>query len=228
LTDRSGEAGFAIVVALMGVLLISAVGTALVLTTSVDTLITRNFRDGTAALYAADAAATHGALELSQAPDWSAVLAGWVRSSFFDGSAAATRTLQDGSTINLTEIVNLANCGTLAGCSDAVLSTTGLTRPWGMNNPRWQLFASGRLAELLGAPSPFYVIVLIADDPSETDGDPSSDGSGTGAGIVLLRAEAFGPGGAHASVEAVAARITWIANGVSSTGVRVVSWRAGP
>ena len=216
---------------MMGVVLIGAVGTALVLTTSVETLITRNFRDGAGAFYAADAAATHGAVELSRAADWSAALGGWVRSDFFDGSAGGARTLQDGSTIDLTEIVNLANCGTPSGCSAADLNATALARPWGVNNPRWQIFASGRLADLLGAPSAFYIVVLVADDPSETDGDPLNDGSGVGnpgSGIVRLRAEAFGPGGAHASVETVVARVTWIENGVSSAGVRVVSWRAGP
>ena len=54
-----GEEGFAVIVAMMGLLLISALGSALVLATSVETLIARNFRDGAGALYAADAAAAH-------------------------------------------------------------------------------------------------------------------------------------------------------------------------
>ena len=71
------RSGCAIVVALMGVLLISAVGTALVLTTSVDTLITRNFRDGAGrALRCGRRRHPWRSRAVAQAPDWSAVLAG--------------------------------------------------------------------------------------------------------------------------------------------------------
>jgi hypothetical protein len=52
------------------------------------------------------------------------------------------------------------------------------------------------------------VVVLVADDPSETDGNPALDGaSGTpGAGIIFARAESFGAAGAHAIVEATLVR----------------------
>jgi hypothetical protein len=217
-----GETGLALVIAMMGVLLISAVGTALILTTSMETLITRNFRDGAAASYAAEAAASYAARELSAAPDWSAALTGLLRLPLFDGTGAGVRTLQDGSSINLTQIMNFANCRSPADCSDADRDATTVDRPWGVNNPRWRVFGCGRLAALLSTPSPFYVVVLIADDPAEFDGDPSSDGSG----VVMLRAEAFGPGGAHASVELVVSRVERTVNGVTSVGTRIVSWRA--
>jgi hypothetical protein len=220
------EAGFALIVAMMGVLLISAVGTALLLTTSIETLITRNVRDGAAASYAAGAAASYAARELSVAPDWSPALSGALRLPLFDGTDAGVRTLPDGSTINLTHVTNLANCGVPAGCSDADLGATTLERPWGINNPRWALFGSGQLAAVLHTPTPFYVVILIADDPAETDDDPSSDASGPGSGVVLLRAEAFGPRGAHASVELVVAQVVRTVDGVASLGARIVSWRA--
>ena len=54
------EDGIAMVVALMAMLLMSALGAALILTTSSETMIAGNFRDGGEALYAAD-----GALERS-------------------------------------------------------------------------------------------------------------------------------------------------------------------
>jgi Tfp pilus assembly protein PilX len=220
------EDGFALVVAMMAVLLISAVGTALILTTSIETLITRNFRDGAAASYAAAAAASYAARELSAAADWSPALGGALRLPLFDGTGAGVRTLLDGSAINLTHVTNLANCGVAAGCSDANLAATTLDRPWGVNNPRWAMFGCGQLAAVLNTPSPFYVVILIADDPAETDGDPSIDGSGPGSGVVLLRAEAFGPGGAHAGVELVVAQVVRTVDGVTSVGARIVSWRA--
>ena len=52
-------------------------------------------------------------------------------------------------------------------------------RPWLVNNPRWQLFAYGNVGDLLPTGtinSPFYVVVLIGDDPSETDDNPLVDG----------------------------------------------------
>jgi hypothetical protein len=57
--------------------------------------------------------------------------------------------------------------------------------------------------------SPIYVVVMVADDPSETDGDPLTDGNtGTnpGSGVLSIRAEALGPHGAHRVIEATMAR----------------------
>ena len=104
-------------------------------------------------------------------------------------------------------------------------------RPWGLNNPRWQLYAWGRLADWLpeGAiDAGFYVVVLVADDPAETDGNPLADGPGSGFGVVMLRAEAFGPGGTHAAVEQTLARVSAdeLSRRPDLHGVRVVSWRA--
>ena len=57
--------------------------------------------------------------------------------------------------------------------------------------------------------SPFYVVVMVADDPSENDGDPLKDGTAAdnlGKGVIALRAEAFGPFGAHKVIELTVAR----------------------
>jgi hypothetical protein len=93
------------------------------------------------------------------------------------------------------------------------MSAVTADRPWGANNPRWALFSYGPLSAMSsesGAlPSPDYVVVLVADDPAESDGDPSRDGepgSGPGAGVILVRAEAFGPLEAHRVVQAAVAR----------------------
>src|SRR5437762_11447713 len=50
------QRGIAVIVAMMGILIISALGTALVLGTTTETLIARNFRITTAGSYAADLA----------------------------------------------------------------------------------------------------------------------------------------------------------------------------
>ena len=49
------ERGMALLIALMAILLVMALGTALVLAASVESTITRNFRNSSEALYAADA-----------------------------------------------------------------------------------------------------------------------------------------------------------------------------
>jgi hypothetical protein len=71
----------------------------------------------------------------------------------------------------------------------------------------------------------------VADDPAETDGDPLVDGSSgnPGAGVLVLRAEAFGPGGSRAAVELTLARLdaSELAADPRLLGTRVVSWRAG-
>jgi hypothetical protein len=228
-----GEDGFAVIVAMMGLLLISALGTALVLATSVDTMIARNFRDSTAALYA-DIVAGHGIYDLSTMGDWTPVLAGTTRSGWSDGQPGGVKTLRDGSTIDLTETLTLLNCGRLAGCTGADITATTAARPWGPNNPQWRPFAWGPLARLMptGVPdSGFYGFLLVADDPAETDGDPLADALDAGhpgAGVLMLRAEVFGPGGAHAAVELTVARTDPVdlAGNPRLLGVRAVSWRA--
>lgn len=231
--DVHSEEGFAVIVAMMALLVISALGTALVLATSVETLIARNFRDGAGAIYAADAVAALAMPELASTPDWTSVLNGTTRSAWADGAPEGVRSLRDGSTINLTEILNIANCGTPAACRDRDMTAIDAARPWGLNNPRWRLYAWGRLADWLSEDAidaGFYVLLLVADDPAETDGDPLADGPGPGFGVLTLRAEAFGPGGAHAAVEQTVARVSAdeISRRPGLLGVRVVSWRASP
>jgi hypothetical protein len=69
-----------------------------------------------------------------------------------------------------------------------------------------------------------YIIVLVADDPAETDGDPWRDGirgENPGADALVLRAEAFGTGGLHKVVEATVVRNPV---GAGTQAVRCVGW----
>ena len=58
-------------------------------------------------------------------------------------------------------------------CQDADLDAAREDRPWGRNNPRWQLI---RLRSRFPDDSRVYAVVWVADDPSETDQDPLTDG----------------------------------------------------
>jgi hypothetical protein len=93
-------------------------------------------------------------------------------------------------------------------------------RPWGRNNPRWTVFASGPLADLLPDASltvRAYLVVWVADDPSENDAQPLHDGGAPsvidaanrvnpGGGTLWLRAQAYGPSGARRTVEVIVER----------------------
>lgn len=216
-------AGMALIVMLLAMGLLSALGVTLVLTTTAEIRIAANFRNAQQALYAADAAAERAIDDLATAPDWNALLAGGMLSSFVDGPPSGPRQVDGGATVDLAQAVAIANCQKLAGCSDGDMDAVTEDRPWGPNNPRWKLFAYGRLRDLLPADSvgsPHYVIVMVADDPGETDNDPMRDAvaGSPGSGILSLRAEAFGPGEGHVVVELTVMR--------GNSAMRVLSWRA--
>jgi len=215
--------GMAMVMAMAATLLMSALGIALVLATASEAVIAANFRDQAAGAYAAEAAVERTLDDLAAAENWNAVLDGTVRSTFVDGAPGGMRLLDDGSTIDLGHVVNMADCGRIQPCADADMDAVTAQRPWGPNNPRWQLYAYGRLKDLLpneSIDSPYYVSVLVGDDPSETDAQPLADGQAAGAGILVLRAESFGPRGVHMSVEMTVARPA-----AGQPGLRVLSWR---
>jgi hypothetical protein len=192
--------------------LLAALGVAMLLTSTSEMLIAGVFRDQRAAVYAADAIAARALGELAGWPDWNAVLAGSRSPSLVDGlSPAAPRALDDGSTITLASVVNMANCQKPSACTAAEVDAVSARRPWGPNNPRWLLYAYGPLRNLMPAgafASPWYVVLLVGDDPLRA------------ADVIALRAEAFGPRGGHAVVEMLAAR--------SSEGDRDYNGGGGP
>jgi PilX N-terminal len=207
------EHGLAMIVAMMAMLLMSALGIALVLTTSSETTIASNFSNSSEALYAADAAVERSMEDILTVPDWNKLLDGSVQSAFVDGPPSGVRTLPDGSTIDLTQALNMANCQKVTTCSTAEMSAPTAERPWATNNPRWTLYSYANLKDLLPSTdtinSAYYVLVMVADDPSENDGDPTKDGASAtnpGSGVIAMRAEAFGPRGAHKVIELTLAR----------------------
>ena len=210
--DIRREDGVALVIAMMAMLLMMALGVALVLTTSSETIIAGNYRNSSEALYAADAALERAMNDLLTVPDWNSLLDGSVQSAFIDGAPGGVRTLPDGSTIDLTQVLTMANCEKVTACSSTDMDAITPERPWGPNNPRWQLFAYSRMSDLMPpevVDSPFYVIVMVGDDPSENDRNPLKDGvsqTNPGAGVMAMRAEAFGPRGAHKVIELTVAR----------------------
>jgi hypothetical protein len=227
----AAEDGVAMMVALMALLLMSACGAALILTSSAETIIAAHFRNSVDARYAADAMMARAIDEVADLEDWAAPIAGLMRSALVDAAPLGPRTLQDGSTIDLVQARNLANCQKTAACSTADFDAVTADRPWGANNPRWQPYAYGPLNSMLPAAhpvdSPCYVLLLVADDPSATHQGPPAGWEG-----IALRAEAFGPRGAHKVVEVVAGRVVAIPGdekdynpGTGRSPMRILWWR---
>src|SRR4029453_18031620 len=101
--------GIVMVVVLLVILLMSALVAALTSVTASEVLIAASFRHSREASYAATAAAERALSELSTS-DWASVLAGNTRSTFADGAPVGTRMLPNGDRIDLTRLLNLANC----------------------------------------------------------------------------------------------------------------------
>jgi Tfp pilus assembly protein PilX len=225
-TQAGSQRGVALIIALLAMVLMTALGMALMLVSETETLIGANYRDSVEASYVADAGIERVMQDVLSIPDWNTILTSvdnvqaGVTSGFVDGTL--TPTLPDGRVINLASATNMVNCGKATACSDADMDANEGERQWGKNNPRFRLFAWGPVNDLNPTPtlnSPFYVAVWIADDGAETDDNPGVDGAAPsaawqadgqdtnpGTGVLTLRAEAFGPGGAHRVIETTIAR----------------------
>jgi hypothetical protein len=226
------EQGVALIAVMSASSLLLALGLSLALTTTIEVGIAANQRDGVQALHTADAALERALADLSTL-DWDAALAGAARSAFVDGTGLVK--LPDGSMLNVADETNRLRCGAIA-CADADMDRVTAARPWGRNNPRWTVFASGHLRDLLAgaelAEVPGYVVVWIGDDPAENDAQPLRDGgppavvdaanlTNAGRGAVWLHVRAYGAAGARRTVEAIVERdARW-----PSTQLRVRVWR---
>jgi hypothetical protein len=207
-------------------LLVSAIGGSLILSTISDTAIAANFLGGRDVFHAADAALERALADLAETSDWTAVLGGSVASTFTDGAPIGTRRPGDGTVVDIGRTMNLANCGRPSACSGADMDAISSLRPWGANNPRWTPYLYGPLSGLLPPstdPMGTYVVVFVGDDPAETDGAPyadAADPASAGHDVIAFRAEAFGPRHAHCTIQLTVAR--------AGHSVRVLSWRTLP
>jgi hypothetical protein len=209
---------------------LSALGLGLILAVFMDRLATGNMNGSVAMLYAADAGIELAARDLGETANWDEVLSGSRRSSFTDGATAGVRGVPGGGVVDLSALTNRLNCGKSSNCTNEQMVANSRERPWGVNNPRWQLYAYGPMPQLAQwlRPEPCYLVVWVADDGREDDGDPLSDAAAgeSGHGIVRVHAETFGFGGANRAIEAELGRACR-GEGVGAclTGIRVQSWQ---
>jgi hypothetical protein len=202
------QRGTALIIALMAMMLLTALGAAVVMVSNTETHIAGNYRNSQEALYAADAAVERVVQDLLLIPRWNDILGGSAQSGFVDGAMTAMKTLPGGGHMTLC-------CGTNTATAQLQTETDALNL-WGANNPQWKLFAWGPLENMLPnnqIDSPMYVVVWVADDPADgvpdpngniavPDGNPALDTNGT----LTLHAEAVGPSGTRKVVEVTVAR----------------------
>src|SRR6185436_5898940 len=214
---RDADDGVALIIVLLVMVALSALAMSLALLSSTESRVTATYRDGIEVLYGAEAALERILPDLAAERDVNLVLAGVAMSSFTDGPPGMRR-LPDGTFVDLHALTNMVNCGR-AACQDADLDALRDDRPWGRNNPRWRLYGHGRLP----GDSRVYALVWVADDPSETDSDPLTDGGGgeaaenPGRGRLSLTAHAYGPAGIRRVVEATIIR--------RDDALEIISWR---
>jgi hypothetical protein len=191
------EHGVAMLVALIVVMLLSAIGLGLVTLSNTERAIAGNFQDVQQGRLAAEAILERVLLDIRRS-DSSDLLSGLAQSSFRDA--------------DLTPVAPWGTQLDLPGMTAAIQAQSDAASGWSPNNPRWQLLASGPFAQLVGSESPLYLVAWVGDDLAETDGNPLADTNG----IVVILARAIGPSGLAHTVRAAV---------LASAGARLLSFR---
>ena len=200
------EGGSALVVVLLSTVLVSAIGAALTVTANTESAIASSFRIERELAYAAEAAVERAMQDVRLVTRWDDLLTGVQTTTFLDQTNLPA--LPTGGTLDLRVLTAQVQAATNARFS-------------GPNTPQWRLVASGRLADVAGIgsiESPAYLVVWVADDVSETDGNPAADTND----VLVIRGEAVGSGGRTRALD-----ITVTRAGVPAgqPGLRVISWR---
>jgi hypothetical protein len=203
------ERGAALLLALMTAALIAAVAASLIVSTSTDLIITGSYRSSLEATYGVEAGVERAISELALLPDWSVVLApppSNIVTSFDDGSAFTAG--PDGRRLSVPG---------LTAARQALSNTVYGPAEFGADSPVWRLYAHATLQTVLPpaviAP-PGYILVWVADDGGDADGDPGTDSNGQ----LLVYGDGYGVSGARRGLEVAIAR-------AAPTAIRVLSWK---
>ena len=220
-----------LLVALLSTSIVLTLGLMLALTTSLETDIAANGHAAVQTLALAEAAAERAAAELEALASWDDALSGATTAAFYDGAHGVRPA--GGAAIDLDAETAWLLCGA-PSCAGQSPDAITAARPWGSNNPRWTVYASGTAAALLGPGAragPGYVVVWVGDDAAENDADPLHDGAepvveagsleNPGRDAISLRAVAWGARGSRRELEWVVER----ADAAAGTGLGVRVWR---
>lgn len=188
----TSERGAALLMVLVLAAVVGAVGGMLALQGAVDMALAGSYRTGEEALAAAEAGLERAAGELSTMADWSAVLRA--------PPANATAPFSQPGTLLRAPDGRTFDEGALLAARQAATPAV-----FGANAPQWRVYAKTSLQGLWPAPlagPPALIIVFVADDGAEEDGDPGADVNGR----VWLHADAYALQGARRQVQALLVR----------------------
>jgi hypothetical protein len=210
------ERGTALLCALLIIALLTTLGAALVVVVTAETLVSAHHAASQQALYAAEAGAERTIGELRALPTWQTVPMPGSTSAFADlndGSLAPE--LPDGAVLDLPQLTVERQVD-----SDGFFPNTP-------DRPQWRLFGHATLDRMIAevaASAPPYLIVWVADDPDDLDGDPGRDSND----ILMVRSEAFAGAGVRRSVQATILRQSALdgaaGGGVMRSDVKVIAW----
>jgi type II secretory pathway pseudopilin PulG len=206
------ERGTVLLCALMVITLVAMLGAAVALIVSSESAVAANYHASQQGLYAADAGIERAIAELRTLPAWTAVPSSATSFSDFNDSQATPQG-PDGSTLNLAQMTVRRQAE-----SDALYASVP-------GRPVWRLYAHAPLNRMVpgtGNATP-YVVVWIADDPDEGDGNAAVDSND----VVMLHAEAFTVRRGKRAIEATIRREEAMAAGmpgVMRTDVSVIAW----
>jgi hypothetical protein len=186
------ERGAALLVTLLVGTLLAGVGAVLITLSATETLVSGAHRYVQETTYAAEAALERALLDLGAMGDWTPALR-TVSSTFVDGETRPSA--PDGRRLDLADLTTARQAASDRTSGPAV---------FGADSPRWRLYGHAAFDAVLppGTPAqPAYLLVWVADDGWDGDGDPTADSNRR----LLVAAEAFGAAGAHRRIEAVIA-----------------------
>ncbi len=217
LSAHNSDRGSVLLCALMVIALIGTLGAALALVVSTESAVAGNYVASQQGLYAAEAGVERAIGEIRLLPTWGALPApsSTTPSADFNDGQAMPRG-PDGSTLNLAQLTIQRQAE-----SDAM-------RPAAPDRPVWRLYAHapfGRMVAASGTAAP-YVVVWLADDPDDLDGDPAVDTND----VVLVHAEAFGVRAGRRAIDVTIQREEAMAAGfpgVMRSDVHVIAWHEG-
>ena len=214
---RGGERGTALLCALVVTALLTTLGASVVVVVVGETLVAAHHRSSQQGLYAADAGVERAIGELRSLSTWQGVPAPAGSPGFADfNDGALVTALADNTSLDLAQLT-----ADRQRESDAFY-------PNMPDRPQWRLFGHATLARMIGddaGNAPPYVVVWVADDPDDRDGDPARDSND----IVIVRSHAFGVGGSKRSLEATIVRRRALdgaaGGGATRSDVSVITWR---
>jgi hypothetical protein len=198
------ERGAALLMTLMVVALVAGLGGALLLVASMETAVQTHHLQAHAVRQAAESGLACAVSELQRTPEWASLL----------GGAAPPVTVCLGAA-TLPPPWALGAFPAASERTAALQADTDARYGVMPDTPVWTLRAAGAGPSATAAPP--IVFVWIADDVEDEDGDPAADANGR----LWVRAEAWGPAGARAAVEAIVRR-----DPDGDSQARVGAWRS--